>query len=112
MIDKHQHQTKTLDSMQTQEEESEQLESESSDVDAEVAFTMQMINQKIKGKEKQTQLADLAPENNVNKTKFNKFQMKPYPYSIVLSDPEKRIISLFCFTLSLSWEQWDKLRKD
>ena len=74
------------------------------DVDAEVAFTMQMINQKIKGKEKQTQLTDLAPENNVNKTKFSKFQMKPYPYSIVLSDPEKRIVSLFCFTLSLSWE--------
>ena len=38
--------------------------------------------------------------------------MKPYPYSIVLSNAERRIVSLFCFTLSLSWEQWNKLRKD
>ena len=43
MIDEHQHQTKTLDSLQTQDEESELMEAESSDMDAEMAFTMQMI---------------------------------------------------------------------
>ena len=57
-------------------------------------------------------MEELAPENDVNKAKFSKFQMKPYPYSIVLSTPERRIVSLFCFTLSLSWEQWGKFRKD
>ena len=88
------------------------MEAESSDMDAEMAFTMQMINQKVKGKEQSFQLEDLAPENEVDKTKFSKFQIQPYPYSIVLSGPEQRIVSLFCFTLSLSWEQWDKLRRD
>ena len=43
MIDMHENQAKTLDSMQTLEEVSQVTESNSSVIDGELAFTMQMI---------------------------------------------------------------------
>ena len=43
MIDMHEHQAKTLDSMQTLEEVTQMTETDASINDGELAFTMQMI---------------------------------------------------------------------
>ena len=60
MIDMHEHQVKTIDSMQTLEELSQVTESNSSVIDGELAFTMQMIQQKIKTNEGMTEIEVFA----------------------------------------------------
>ena len=60
MIDMHENQAKTLDSMQTLDEVSQLTESNSSVIDGELAFTMQMIQQKIKTNEGMTEIEVFA----------------------------------------------------
>ena len=56
----HENQAKTLDSMQTLDEVSQLTESNSSVIDGELAFTMQMIQQKIKTNEGMTEIEVFA----------------------------------------------------
>ena len=56
----HENQAKTLDSMQTLDEVSQLTESNSSIIDGELAFTMQMIQQKIKTNEGMTEIEVFA----------------------------------------------------